>query len=113
MTGILRFFAVLAILLALGGCAAVNGFPGVKPFWTLHDEDFRQLKSGMARADVERLVGRPPWRMTFAAIGEEVWSYDYLDYHTRMRSVVHFDTQGVLKYATREYDMDYYSGVSP
>ena len=28
-----------------------------------------------------------------------------------MCSVMHFDKQGVLKYATREYDMDFYSTV--
>jgi len=26
---------------------------------------------------------------------------------------MHFDTRGVLKYATLEYDQDYYSSVSP
>jgi len=109
MRGIFGLFSLFAILLALGGCAAMEG---VKPFWTLNDQDFRQIKSGMTQADVEKRVGRPPWRMTFAALAEEVWSYDYLDYHTRMRSVMHFDTRGVLKYATQEYDMDYYSGVS-
>jgi outer membrane protein assembly factor BamE (lipoprotein component of BamABCDE complex) len=110
MRGIFRLFSLLAILLALGGCAAMTG---VRPFWTLNDEDFRQVKSGMTQADVEKLVGKPLWRMTFAALAEEVWSYDYLDYHTHMRSVMHFDTRGVLKYATREYDMDYYSSPSP
>ena len=110
MRGIFGLFSLFAILLALGGCAAMEG---VKPFWTLNDQDFRQIKSGMTQADVEKRVGRPPWRMTFAALAEEVWSYDYLDYHTRMRSVMHFDTRGVLKYLTQEYDMDYYSTVSP
>lgn len=110
MKGIFRLFALFAILLALSGCAAMEG---VKPFWALNDQDFRQIKSGMTRADVEKRVGRPPWRMTFAALAEEVWSYDYLDYQTRMRSVMHFDTSGVLTYATLEYDMDYYSTVSP
>jgi len=109
MRAIFRLFPLFAILLALGGCAAMEG---VKPFWTLNDQDFRQIKSGMTQADVEKRVGRPPWRMTFAALAEEVWSYDYLDYQTRMRSVMHFDTGGVLKYATQEYDMDYYSSVS-
>ena len=110
MRSIFRLLGMFAIVLALGGCAAMEG---VKPFWTLNDQDFRQIKSGMTQADVEKRVGRPPWRMTFAALAEEVWSYDYLDYHTRMRSVMHFDTQGVLKYATQEYDTDYYSTVSP
>jgi outer membrane protein assembly factor BamE (lipoprotein component of BamABCDE complex) len=100
---------MFAILLALGGCAAMEG---VKPFWTLNDQDFRQIKSGMTQADVEKRVGKPLWRMAFPAMAEEVWSYDYLDYQTRMRSVMHFDTRGVLKYATQEYDMDYYSSVS-
>jgi len=109
MRSIFRLLGTFAILLALGGCAAMEG---VKPFWTLNDQDFRQIKSGMTQADVEKRVGKPLWRMTFAAMAEEVWSYDYLDYQTRMRSVMHFDTRGVLKYATLEYDMDYYSGVS-
>lgn len=110
MRSIFRLLGMFAILLALGGCAAMEG---VKPFWTLNDQDFRQIKSGMTQADVENRVGKPLWRMTFAALAEEVWSYDYLDYHTHMRSVMHFDTRGVLKYATQEYDMDYYSSVSP
>lgn len=109
MRGILKLLAPFAILLALGGCAAMEG---VKPFWTLNDQDFRQIKSGMTQADVEKRVGKPLWRMSFPALAEEVWSYDYLDYQTRMYSVMHFDTRGVLKYATLEYDMDYYSGVS-
>ena len=104
----IRLLGMFAILLALAGCAAMEG---VKPFWTLNDEDFRQIKSGMTQADVERRVGKPLWRMTFAARAEEVWSYDYLDYQTRMRSVMHFDTRGVLKAVTREYDMDFYSTV--
>ena len=104
----IRLLATFAVLLALAGCTAMEG---VKPFWTLNDGDFREIKSGMTQADVEKRVGRPPWRMTFAAMGEEVWSYNYLDYQTRMRSVMHFDTRGVLKYATQEYDMDFYSTV--
>jgi outer membrane protein assembly factor BamE (lipoprotein component of BamABCDE complex) len=96
----------LAILMALGGCASMDG---IRPLWTLKDDDFRQIKSGMTQADVEKRVGKPLWTMTFSRMAEEVWSYDYLDYTIRMRAVMHFDTRGVLKYATQEYDMDYYS----
>ena len=109
MRGIFRIFALFTILLVLGGCASMEG---IKPFWALNDQDFRQITPGMTQADVEKRVGKPLWRMTFAAMAEEVWSYDYLDYHTHMRSVMHFDTRGVLKYATQEYDSDYYSGIS-
>ena len=104
---ITRLFTVFAVFLALGGCATAD-MAGIRPYWTLHDADFRQLKPGMTQGDVEKIVGKPLSKMTFARLNEEVWGYRFLDYTIRMRSSVHFDTKGVLKYATREYDMDYY-----
>jgi hypothetical protein len=50
--------------------------------------------------------------MSFPSKAEEVWSYDYLNYHIHYRSVMTFDDRGVLKSMKLEYDMDYYSVVA-
>ncbi len=100
-----RLFPMLVVLLALAACAAN---PGVRPRWTLSDADFRQLKPGMTPAEVEKIVGKPLLKSTFARLDEEVWDYDYLDTQTRMRSSVHFTMQGAMKYQTQELDQHYY-----
>ncbi|MGB7542161.1 MAG: outer membrane protein assembly factor BamE [Burkholderiales bacterium] len=106
MTNAARFLAVAAAVLAFGGCAID---PGIRPFWTLHDSDFRQLKPGMAKAEVQNIVGKPHWTFNFPRLEEEVWEYSYLDYQTRMKALAHFDTRGILKYHTQSFDQDYYS----
>lgn len=109
MTGVPKLLAALATVLALVGC--VNpAFVGMKNYWELHTEDIQRLKPGMTQAEVQEILGKPPWRLNFPQRDEEIWSYRYLDYHTRMRSSVHFDGRGVLTKATQEYDMDYYDG---
>lgn len=100
-----RLFPALVVLLALAGCAAD---PGVRPRWTLSDADFRQLKPRLTQAEVEKIVGKPLMKTTFARLEEEVWDYDYLDAQTRMRSSVRFDMRGVMKYHTQELDQHYY-----
>jgi hypothetical protein len=109
MKDIYRSFALFPILLALAGCA---GMEGVKPFYALSEADFQAIKAGTTRAEVEKQVGKPVWRMSFPAKAEEVWSYNYLAYQTHMRAVMTFDDRGVLKSIRLEYDMDYYSGVA-
>jgi outer membrane protein assembly factor BamE (lipoprotein component of BamABCDE complex) len=104
-----RYIGAFGVLLALAACGSMEG---IRPFWTLSEADFREIKPGMTQEDVEKRVGKPLWRLAFPQRSEEVWSYDYLDYHTHMRSVMHFDTRGVLKRTTLEYDMDYYSTES-
>ena len=100
-----RLFPLLVVLLALAGCAAD---PGVRPSWTLGDADFRQLKPGLSQAQVEKLVGKPLLKSTFARLEEEVWDYKYLDNQMRMASSVHFNMRGEMTYQTQELDQSYY-----
>ena len=109
MRDTIKVFAALAIVLALSGCTVMAG---VRPFWTLSEADFKEIKAGMTQDEVEKRVGKPLWRMAFPARAEETWSYDYLNYQTHMRSAMDFDARGVLKRMTLEYDMDYYSTVA-
>jgi hypothetical protein len=109
MKHIFRLVTLFSILLALAGCA---GMEGIKPFWALSETDFQPIKAGMTQADIEKQVGKPYWRMSFPAKAEEVWSYNYLAHQTHMRAVMTFDTRGVLKSIVLEYDMDYYSVVA-
>ena len=98
----------IAALLALAGCATDSGIRG---YWMLHTADIQQLKPGQSKADVERIIGKPFQRLVFPNLGEEVWDYRYLDVQTHMRSAVHFDTKGIVKYATQEYDSEHYSAI--
>ena len=108
MTNVSKLLAGFAAILALVGCVHPD-FAGMRDFWTLHDEDFRQLKPGMTQEEVQKRVGQPPWRLAVPRKkDEEIWNYRYLDYQTRMRSTLYFDTRGILKRATQEFDMDYY-----
>ena len=99
-----RRVAVVAAVLAFAACAA---HPGVRPFWTLHDADFKQLKPGMTRPKVQRLVGKPILKMTFPRREEEDWEYRFLDVQIRMQAMVHFDNRGVLKYHQELDDHEY------
>ncbi len=109
MIRLLRLFTAIVALSALVGCA-VN--TGIRPFWTLHDTDFRQLKSGMTKAQVVAMVGKPQVAVMFANLGEEVWDYSYLDYQIRMKAYVYFNTGGIFTRHIESYDQDYYSTVA-
>lgn len=109
MKHMFRLVTLFSILLALAGCA---GMEGIRPFWALSPADFQPIKTGMTQDEVEKRVGKPVWTMSFPAKAEEVWSYDYLEYHTHMRAVMTFDDRRVLKRMTLEYDMDFYSCVA-
>jgi outer membrane protein assembly factor BamE (lipoprotein component of BamABCDE complex) len=100
-----RLFPALVVLLALVGCVTD---PGVRPSWTLSDADFRQLRPGMTTAEVEKSIGKPLLKTTFARLQEEVWDYNYLNAQLRMRSSVHFNLRGEMKYQTQELDQTYY-----
>lgn len=108
MTRLVRLFVAIAALAALCGCAWDQG---IRPFWTLHDADFRQLKPGMTKADVEARVGKPIEAITFVRMGEEVWDYSFLDGQIHMRAYVYFDMKGIFKHHTESYDQAYYSGT--
>jgi outer membrane protein assembly factor BamE (lipoprotein component of BamABCDE complex) len=100
-------FIVMAALFALGACAVD---PGVRPFWTLHETEFRKLKQGMTKSDVEALLGKPIVVSAFPRLEEEVWDYRYMDVQLRMYATLHFDSQGTLKYHSERLDPAYSRG---
>jgi outer membrane protein assembly factor BamE (lipoprotein component of BamABCDE complex) len=104
-----RLVVALGAFLPLAACVHPD-FAGMKNYWELHTEDIQKLKPGMTQAEVQDILGKPPWKLYFPQRDETIWSYRYLDSQTRMRSSVHFDGGGMLTKATQEYDMDYYSG---
>jgi outer membrane protein assembly factor BamE (lipoprotein component of BamABCDE complex) len=68
--------AVLAIALALAGCAAPPA--GMKPWYTLSIESFAPIKAGATKADAEKLVGTPMLVSKYAGPQQEVWTYQHL-----------------------------------
>lgn len=108
MIRVARFLLLTAALAALAGCA---GDPLVRPFWSLRDTDFRQLKPGMTKEQVIGIVGKPEFSNVFPHMGEEAWDYSYLDVQTRMRAWVYFDMKGLFTRHYEIYDMWYYSGA--
>lgn len=46
---------------------------------------------GHSKKDVANLLGRPAAMMRFSGIGEEVWTYRFLDVQERKLGDVHFD----------------------
>ena len=110
MTHVSKLLAALAAALALAGCVHPD-LVGVKNHWELNDAHMQKIKPGMTQAEVREIVGNPPWKLAFPQKNEEVWSYRYLDHQTRMRSNMVFDSQGVLKSRTLEFDWQSYSKV--
>ena len=109
MNRLFRILAVTAMVLGLAACAADTG---VKPFWTVRDS-ILQIKPGMSKAEVQKLAGNPIMAFNFPRLQEDAWLYDYLEGQIRMKSWVHFTApEGIVKYATQEYDSAYYSGES-
>jgi outer membrane protein assembly factor BamE (lipoprotein component of BamABCDE complex) len=98
---------IVAALLLLGACALD---PGTRPFWTLNQSEFSQLKPGMAKAEVEVLLGKPILVSTFPSLAEDVWDYRYMDIQTHVYATLHFDPQAVLKYHSERLDPAYYGG---
>jgi outer membrane protein assembly factor BamE (lipoprotein component of BamABCDE complex) len=108
MTHISKLLTGLAAVLALAGCVHPE-FAGVRNRWELSDAHMQKIKPGMTQAQVRETVGTPPWKLAFPQRDEEVWSYRYLDYQTRMVATLTFDGRGVLKTRTLEFDFSSYS----
>jgi outer membrane protein assembly factor BamE (lipoprotein component of BamABCDE complex) len=108
MTHVSRLLAASAAALALAACVHPD-FAGVRNRWELSDADMQKIKPGMTQAQVREIAGNPPWKLAFPQKDEEVWSYRYLDYQTRMLATLTFDGRGVLKARTLEFDFSSYS----
>jgi outer membrane protein assembly factor BamE (lipoprotein component of BamABCDE complex) len=100
---------ILVLACALvAGCAAPAG---VKPWWTLHEPNFRSLAAGTSQQDVRQALGEPMLKTRFPNLGEEVWDYRYAHGTFTYIGELHFDTQGRLKYYTGYPDPSIYSTV--
>jgi outer membrane protein assembly factor BamE (lipoprotein component of BamABCDE complex) len=108
MTHPYKLLARLAAVLALAGCVHPE-LAGVRNTWQLNDAHMQRIKPGMTQAEVREIVGNPPWKLAFPQRDEEVWSYRYLDYQTRMVATLTFDGRGVLKTRTLDFDFSSYS----
>lgn len=109
MPCLLRFLTLTFLVLVLTACATDTG---VRPFWEIRDS-ILQIKPGMTKAEVRKLLGNPIMVFDFPRLQQEAWLYDYLERQIRMKSWVHFTSpEGIVKYHTQEYDSAYYSGES-
>jgi outer membrane protein assembly factor BamE (lipoprotein component of BamABCDE complex) len=85
-------FLLLAAL-ALAGCAAGGGSLARDP--ALTDDRLAQIRYGMSRDEIRRLVGAPDETMTFPLSGTEAWDYLYQDTWGYLASFsVTFDAEG-------------------
>jgi len=77
----------------------------------LTEAHFRALKEGKtSRSDVLQMLGSPALVMRYPNLGEEVWTYRYMDVTLEMLNDDHFDAaSGVLKYYTLYRDPSYAS----
>ncbi len=82
----------------LCGCATANWQEGVRPWWTIKEQDFAAITPGRTKAEVERMVGKPLFAETFSRQGEDVWDYRFLAYRVaRYGAEVHF-REGLTTY---------------
>jgi len=72
MNGLFRIVIVIAVALGLAVCAMDTGG---RPYRTLHDSIW-QIKPGMTRAEVQKLVGNPIMVFNFPRMQQESWLYD-------------------------------------
>jgi len=105
-----RLLPVALVLVA--GCAMD---PSVKPWWTLSEANFLALKASTAtKADVRAALGKPIAEMRFAALGEDVWDYRFLNGTMIMVAAVHFNSRsGAYMYYVSEPDPAFYSTIGP
>ncbi len=85
----------------LAGCAWQQG---VRPWWTLREQNFAPITPATTKADVEALVGKPLLTMVFRNLDEEVWDYRFSDGVKRYIAHVYFDMHGRTKYYTMHPD---------
>src|SRR5262245_15543850 len=67
----------------------------------LSEEYFAQVKAGMSREDVRRLLGRPGDVSVFSARDEEVWSWRYLQQNAMYFNVMFDRTSGTVRTTQR------------
>jgi hypothetical protein len=67
----------------------------------LSDAYFSQVKSGMSRDDVRRLLGRPGYISVFPARDEEVWSWRYLQGNAMFFNVLFDRSAGAVRTSQR------------
>lgn len=67
----------------------------------LSEEYFSQVKSGMSREDVRRLLGKPGEISMFGARDEEVWSWRYLQGNPMFFNVLFDSTAGTVRTTQR------------
>lgn len=64
----------VALVLALGGCAAPSPHEALRS-----DELFQAIRVGMQQEDVRRLLGPPDDSMPFSHSNTVAWDYRYMD----------------------------------
>lgn len=57
----------------------------------LTEENFAQVKAGMSRDEVRRMLGKPRSVVQFKRKNEEVWDWRYISRHEHRLFNVHFD----------------------
>ncbi len=86
-------------LVVLDGCAMANWQEGIRPWWTITEQDFSAITPGKTKDEVERMVGRPLFAETFSRLGEDVWDYRFLRYRVNPYGAeVHFNEEGRTTY---------------
>jgi len=105
-----RSLSAGAVLLAVAACTSYHP----TPYWTIHTPAFANLKPGVTtQAEVRQQVGIPLTELALPNKNEEVWEYRYLDGTTIvMLAYLHFDPNGVFKYAEHFLDPAFHGGMS-
>jgi hypothetical protein len=96
----------------LGGCVAPPA--GMKPWYTLTTESFAPVKAGMAKGEVEKLVGAPPLVSRYTGLRTEVWTYQHLEGARMYLTDVTFGPDGRVQLMAQYPDPAHYSpSLSP
>jgi hypothetical protein len=98
---------LLGCLLLLGACAAPPA--GLKPWYELSEESFAPITAGMAKAEVEKLVGPPPLVSRYAGLQTEVWTYRHLAGARMYLTDVTFGPEGRVQLMAQYPDPAHYA----